>query len=69
MIHKLTCKNCKSRYLGCHSECADYRAYRKERNEILDLKNKSNDIQDAINDYRQENYHKVFIKKCKKRRR
>ena len=38
MKHKITCQHCKSRYLNCHSECSDYIAYRKERDEILEIK-------------------------------
>ena len=30
----------KSRYLNCHSECSDYIAYRKERDELLEIKAK-----------------------------
>lgn len=61
MKNKVTCKYCTSRYLGCHDECAEYQAFRKERNEILDLKNKTNSTLDTINDHRQRNYRKTFI--------
>ena len=40
MKHKITCQHCKSRYLNCHSECSNYIAYRKERDEILEIKAK-----------------------------
>ena len=29
------CKDCKRRYLGCHSECPDYIDWSRERNEML----------------------------------
>ena len=40
MKHKITCQYCTSRYLNCHSECEDYKAYRKERDEMLEIKAK-----------------------------
>lgn len=68
MKHKVTCKHCKSRYLGCHDECADYQAFRKERNELLELKNKKHDIIDAINNHNEKKFHKVFISRSKRGR-
>lgn len=40
MINKCKCMNCKSRYIGCHSECESYLSFRKERDEILELRRK-----------------------------
>lgn len=28
-----TCKNCKNRYVGCHSECVDYIQFTKDNEE------------------------------------
>ncbi|MBR2388178.1 MAG: hypothetical protein IKB02_05350 [Clostridia bacterium] len=38
------CKDCERRYLGCHSECADYIKYSRERNEMLDKKHQEYSI-------------------------
>lgn len=38
MKHKIPCHHCEERYLGCHSECANYIAYRTERDELLEIK-------------------------------
>ena len=34
MKNKLMCKDCKSRYVGCHAECEEYKAFRKEKDEL-----------------------------------
>ena len=51
MKNKIKCKNCKSRYIGCHSECADYTAYREERDSILNIKYKKEQELSALNSY------------------
>ena len=41
---KKQCLNCPDRYVGCHSECDDYKAFRAERDKRLeqqDLNNRS----------------------------
>lgn len=44
MKHKNKCRNCTSRYLGCHDECETYLAFRKERDEMLQLRRKIQNI-------------------------
>ena len=33
-----TCKDCKDRFVGCHSKCEDYKKYREKIEEINKLK-------------------------------
>lgn len=34
---KSPCKNCESRYLGCHDECVNYTEYKRKKEEINEL--------------------------------
>ena len=34
------CLNCQDRVLGCHSTCREYLAFRKNRDELLEKKQK-----------------------------
>ena len=38
------CKDCKDRFLGCHSKCDKYKDYKKKSEELNDMKNKSENI-------------------------
>ena len=38
------CKDCKDRFLGCHSKCDKYKDYKKRSEELNDMKNKSENI-------------------------
>ena len=38
------CKDCKNRFLGCHSKCDKYKDYKKRSEELNDMKNKSENI-------------------------
>lgn len=29
------CKNCEKRYVGCHSECEDYKSWKSEHDELI----------------------------------
>ena len=40
-MSKMTpCLNCKDRVLGCHSTCREYLDFRRERDELLEKKQK-----------------------------
>ena len=67
MKNKITCKNCTSRYLGCHGECADYQAFRKERDYILDLVNKSNEEYNKVMLHKESNYQRTLKRDSKRR--
>lgn len=67
MKHKNKCRHCKSRYLGCHDECVDYQAFRKERDEICSLISKYNREQNDIMLHKESGYQKV-IKRDNRRR-
>lgn len=56
MKNKNTCKDCKSRYIGCHSECVDYLKYSKERNKLLNLAFKNKLERCEIEDYKIKTY-------------
>lgn len=38
---KAPCKDCPNRQVGCHSTCEKYIVFRKERDELNELKNKA----------------------------
>lgn len=40
---KAPCKDCLDRHQGCHSECEKYIAFRKERDELNELKHQENE--------------------------
>lgn len=58
MKHKITCKGCKSRYLGCHEECADYIAYRKEKDELNELRYETQKEREVVDGYRMKSQTK-----------
>lgn len=39
------CKGCKNRFIGCHSKCDDYVKYRKEKNKVIQEKEKQNIVE------------------------
>lgn len=65
MKNKIKCKNCKSRYIGCHSECADYTAYREERDNILNIKYKKEQELSTLNSYISTNSRRMIKRKGK----
>lgn len=58
MEHKITCKDCKSRYLGCHEECPDYMAFRHERDELNNLRHENKRKEFVIDEYRIQTQNK-----------
>lgn len=47
------CLSCKSRYLGCHSACKYYLAYKKELDEFNSRRRKHHDDEDIYLAYMQ----------------
>lgn len=54
------CKNCKDRYLGCHSECEKYIAYKDDRQAMHKRKEKAGLI---------DGYQKDACSRTKKKKR
>lgn len=54
------CRGCKSRYIGCHSECVDYIAFRNERDKILELKLKEEKQYCECADYKLKGTYKMI---------
>lgn len=44
------CQYCKSRYLGCHDKCENYKSYRNKKDEINSALRKGKE--EVINEYR-----------------
>lgn len=63
MKHKITCKDCKERYLGCHEECADYIAFRKEKDELNQLRNEAQKERGIVEGYRIESNQREMKKR------
>ena len=42
-MKKAPCKDCPDRHQGCHSECEKYIAFRKERDELNELRHQENE--------------------------
>ena len=63
------CKDCQDRFLGCHSKCEKYIAFRKKRDEQLDEINKqkkfeanlTNYIIDSIDRNRRNGLHRSHV--------
>ena len=67
MKNKVTCKNCKERYVGCHSECVHYIKYRKERDNILKMKYEQAKEENIFNEYKVDETLKLLRSKGQKR--
>lgn len=48
------CKDCSKRYLGCHSKCDEYQAFRAARDKELDENLKRKEFIDARYDRRKK---------------
>ena len=44
------CKNCQTRYVGCHSSCVKYNDWKQERQVLLDRKKAESDLNGAFLD-------------------
>lgn len=42
-MKKAPCKDCPDRHQGCHSECEKYLEFRKERDELNELRHQENE--------------------------
>lgn len=67
MKNKIKCKNCKERYIRCHSECTDYIKYRKERDNILKMKYEQAKEENIFNEYKIDETLKLLRSKGQKR--
>lgn len=48
------CKDCKSRYIGCHDECVNYKKYVNKKEEINEISFKERCKESEINNYEVE---------------
>ena len=67
MKNKVKCKNCKERYVGCHSECVHYIKYREERDNILKMKYEQAKEEDIFNEYKVDETLKLLRSRGQKR--
>ncbi len=44
------CKDCEKRYLGCHSDCESYKAYRADREADYEKRMNRRRLSDALDD-------------------
>ena len=67
MKHKIPCQHCKERYVGCHGECSSYLLYRKERDELLELKHQAEKKIADVQGYKYHETHRMIKRKCLKK--
>ena len=67
MKHKIPCQHCEERYVGCHGECSSYLLYRKERDELLELKHQAEKRIADVQGYKYYETHKMIKRKCLKK--
>lgn len=60
MIKESPCQFCKLRYLGCHSECVDYKKYTEEKDEIKETMRKAKEKEDIVNEYKMNETRKMI---------
>lgn len=58
MIHTVPCKDCKRRYVGCHSECDSYKEFKRLKAEQDNTIRKNRELENLVRGYNTE-------KKCK----
>lgn len=58
------CQDCKSRYLGCHDECASYKEFRNKKDEINSALREGKS--EVINEYKMMRTAKVKKSKGEK---
>lgn len=61
-----TCQHCKSRYLGCHDECVNYKEFRKKKDEINNAFREGKAKEDLINEYKMNETIKLRKRKGEK---
>lgn len=62
------CKNCKSRYIGCHDECVDYTKYKRKKEEINELSYKERCKEYMLRNYEVDCATRVVRKQGRKPR-
>lgn len=60
--NKCKCKGCTEQYIGCHSDCESYNAYRKELNEYNEIV-KQQKIENARYNIAKKNVKTRYLKK------
>ena len=58
----MTCKNCEKRYLGCHSNCEEYKSFVKAREEIR----RARDSEHLMSDVTYQGYMRIKKARFKK---
>lgn len=48
MAIKVPCKNCSDRHMSCHSTCEKYLKFKKQNDEIREIKKRVNQISSDI---------------------
>lgn len=59
----MSCKGCDKRHIGCHAECEDYKALRREIEAKKEIIHKGRDLDRALEAM---DYHRVQYAKKKK---
>ena len=62
MIGIFTCKDCKSRYPGCHSKCAKYQEERKAYEEAKEEKRKQDSLRAGLDHQRNTSIRRALRK-------
>jgi hypothetical protein len=62
-MNKAPCKDCPNRHQGCHSECDKYIAFRKERDELNELKHKEKEKHRLLVEYNKEIGRRYMLNK------
>lgn len=57
------CQHCKSRYLGCHDECADFKDYRSKKDNLNNALKQGKAREDLVNSYKVDGARKLIKRK------
>lgn len=60
MIKESPCQFCKSRYLGCHSECVDYKVYTEEKDNVKEIMRRAKEEENIADGYKMDSTHRVL---------
>lgn len=61
------CADCQKRYVGCHSDCETYKAWKSEQLSDAEAKRKAKETQSMLNSYTAKAARKYMRKKREER--
>ena len=61
------CADCKKRYVGCHSDCEDYKAWKSKQMIVAENKRKAKAEQSMLDSYTAKSVRKYMRKKREER--